>query len=89
VEDDRTGAAAGRTRRQAVEHPGLPTRHRRTERLSLRTLVALCDIFDCSPADLIEPYVESASRKKTAGESTVVDIHRDFRPERARIVHDE
>ncbi len=59
------------------------------ERLSLRTLVALCDIFDCSPADLIEPYVESASRKKTAGESTVVDIHRDFRPERARIVDDE
>jgi DNA-binding Xre family transcriptional regulator len=59
------------------------------ERLSMRTLVALCDIFDCSPGDLIEPYVEAASRKKTAGESTVVDIQRDFRPERARIVEDE
>lgn len=59
------------------------------ERLSMRTLVALCDIFDCSPGDLIEPYVEAAGRKKTAGESTVVDIQRDFRPERARIVEDE
>ncbi len=25
------------------------------ERLSLRTLVALCDILECSPSDLIEP----------------------------------
>lgn len=59
------------------------------ERLSMRTLVALCDIFDCAPGDLIEPYVESASRKKTAGESGVVEIHREFRPERARIVEDQ
>lgn len=58
------------------------------ERLSMRTLVALCDIFDCSPGDLIQPYVEAAARKKTAGESKVVDIHREFRPERARIVDD-
>lgn len=29
------------------------------ERLSLRTLVALCDILNCSPNDLIEPVVET------------------------------
>ena len=33
------------------------------ERLSLRTLTALCDIFDCTPADLIEPYVEAAYKE--------------------------
>lgn len=63
------------------------------ERLSMRTLVALCDIFDCTPADLVEPYVESATRRKTAGEATggaaVVDLHRDLRPERARILDDD
>lgn len=30
------------------------------ERLSLRTLVALCDILQCGPSDLIEPVVASA-----------------------------
>ncbi len=60
------------------------------ERLSLPTLVALCDIFDCGPGDLIEPYVATATRgKKAAGDADVVEIHRDFRPERARIVDDE
>jgi DNA-binding Xre family transcriptional regulator len=29
------------------------------ERLSLRTLVALCDILHCSPNDLIEPVAET------------------------------
>lgn len=56
------------------------------ERLSMRTLVALCDIFDCSPADLIEPYVEASGRAKKAGGAGVVDLHPAFRPERARIV---
>jgi DNA-binding Xre family transcriptional regulator len=69
------------------------------ERLSLRTLVALCDIFDCTPADLIEPVVEAASRRKAAGGSTptggsggpagVTEIHQPLRPTRARIVEDE
>lgn len=31
------------------------------ERLSLRTLVALCDILDCSPNDLIEPVAETTT----------------------------
>ena len=59
---------------------------RKPQRLSLATLVALCDIFDCSPADLIEPYVEASARAKKAGGAGVVDLHPAFRPERARIV---
>lgn len=59
------------------------------ERLSMRVLVALCDILDCSPADLIEPYVETASRKKAAGAGMVIDLNPDFRPERAHILDDE
>lgn len=60
----------------------------RPERLSMKTLVALCDILSCTPGDVIEPYVEAASRRRAAGEATVIDVHRDFRPERARIVED-
>ncbi len=29
-----------------------------TERISARVLAALCDILDCTPNDLFEPYVE-------------------------------
>jgi DNA-binding Xre family transcriptional regulator len=35
------------------------------ERLSLRTLVALCDILDCTPTDLIEPVVETPALRAT------------------------
>ncbi|MFE6904266.1 helix-turn-helix domain-containing protein [Streptomyces sp. NPDC057717] len=44
------------------------------ERLNMRLLAALCDIFDCTPNDLIEPYVASSSwrgrKTGTAGSST-------------------
>lgn len=59
------------------------------ERLSMRILVALCDIFDCTAADLIEHYVETTARKKTADQAPVADLGATFRPERARIVDDE
>jgi DNA-binding Xre family transcriptional regulator len=63
------------------------------ERLSMRTLVALCDIFDCSPADLVEPYVEDAKRKRASTAASalapVTDLPRGLRPTRARIVDDE
>jgi DNA-binding Xre family transcriptional regulator len=36
------------------------------ERLSLRILVALCDILDCSPSDLIEPVAEEAKPRARA-----------------------
>lgn len=39
------------------------------ERLNMRLLAALCDIFACTPNDLIEPYVVSTSKRerKAAG----------------------
>lgn len=33
------------------------------ERLNMQLLAALCDIFGCTPNDLIEPYVVTASRR--------------------------
>ena len=33
------------------------------ERLNMRFLAALCDIFDVTPNDLIEPYVATKSRR--------------------------
>jgi Cro/C1-type HTH DNA-binding domain len=61
------------------------------ERLSMKVLIALCDILDCTPADLIDPYVESAARGKTAGEpaTAVVELKPGPRPERARILDEE
>lgn len=52
------------------------------ERLSLKTLVALCDILDCTPDDLIEPMVEPATSKKKAAASSSA---RGRNPRRARI----
>jgi DNA-binding Xre family transcriptional regulator len=64
------------------------------ERLNLPVLAALCDILDCTPSELIEPYVaarggrirKAAGRRATtpqpAGEARL-------RPTRARIVDDE
>jgi DNA-binding Xre family transcriptional regulator len=57
----------------------------RPERLSLKVLMALLDILDCSMEDLIEPVaVAAASRKKHAaagGEQGIGEL----RPKRARI----
>lgn len=33
------------------------------ERLNMQILAALCDIFGCTPNDLIEPYVATTSRR--------------------------
>lgn len=40
-------------------------------RMNMQLLSALCDIFGCTPNDLIEPYVVATSRRarKVAGES--------------------
>ena len=61
------------------------------ERLSMKVLIALCDILDCTPADLIDPYAEPAARRKTAGEpsAAVVELKPDLRPERARILDED
>jgi DNA-binding Xre family transcriptional regulator len=57
----------------------------RPERLSLHTLAALCDIFDCTPAELIDTTVTTGpaktptAKKKPSGR----------RPRRARITKDQ
>ncbi|MCL2586385.1 MAG: helix-turn-helix transcriptional regulator [Streptosporangiales bacterium] len=57
----------------------------RPERLSLKVLMALLDILDCSMEDLIEPVPEAgagASTKKAAGAEAGIG---GLRPRRARI----
>lgn len=58
------------------------------ERLSLRTLMALCDIFGCTPNDLIEPVAEDRRARTaaggTTGEATVSSL-KGRRPRRAEI----
>ena len=56
------------------------------ERLSLKTLMALCDALDCDSTDLIEPVeVAAAPRKRKAASGGDADV-RPLRPKRARIV---
>jgi DNA-binding Xre family transcriptional regulator len=50
------------------------------ERLSLKTLAALCDIFACSPSDLIEITAGEEAKKKAAKPA-------ESRPRRARVVN--
>ncbi len=58
----------------------------RPERLSLKVLMALLDILDCSVDDLIEPFTQAGQaatrKKKAAGSEASVG---DLRPRRARI----
>lgn len=55
------------------------------ERLSLKTLVALCDILDCTPSELIEPIAEPARTKKAVATSS---SQRDRKPRPARVTRD-
>ncbi len=57
------------------------------ERLSLRTLAALCDIFDCTPNDLIE--VGAASPAPKPDGDVVVELAKVGRPRRARVNPDQ
>lgn len=43
------------------------------ERLSLAVLAALCDIFECTPAELIATKAENATGRKTATDDAVTD----------------
>jgi DNA-binding Xre family transcriptional regulator len=55
------------------------------ERLSLRTLSALCDIFSCTPDELIEIGADATGDDKKRPERTVVDLAAIGRPKRARV----
>jgi len=50
------------------------------QRLSLATLAALCDILDCAPGDLIEPYRATRTSPGKAGPADPPP-----RPRRARV----
>ncbi len=52
------------------------------ERLSLVTLVALCDILDCRVGDLIEPVRERRPARKPSPRTPLLQV----RPRRARIL---
>ena len=52
------------------------------QRLSLSTLAALCDILNCAPGDLVEPYRTARARPARR----VADSDPPPRPTRARIV---
>jgi len=54
------------------------------ERLSLTTLAALCDILDCTPAELIEP-VRSAPKPAAAKAEPTRATVRQIRPRPARV----
>lgn len=54
----------------------------RPQRLSLHTLAALCDIFDCTPADLIAATVATGPAEATAAKNKPSGR----RPRRARII---
>lgn len=59
------------------------------ERLSLNTLVALMDIFNCGMEELIEPVAAATPRRKIVGQVDSTDCGvGEFRPKRARIVRD-
>lgn len=58
----------------------------RPERLSLKILMALLDILDCTMDELIEPTAASAARTtKAAAGGTLTDGVGSLRPKRARI----
>lgn len=59
------------------------------ERVSLKTLAALCDIFRCGPEDLITVTAQDARKQRTANDNTVIDLNKAHRPRRARIFPDE
>ncbi|MHB8379680.1 MAG: helix-turn-helix domain-containing protein [Acidimicrobiales bacterium] len=58
------------------------------ERLSLPILAALCDIFNCTAADLLVVNAQDQqTRRRTAGGG--VDLNNQARPRRARVIDNE
>lgn len=55
------------------------------ERLSLRTLVALCDILGCTPSELIEPVEESTTLRATGTGAPPVAGIKQRTPRRAEV----
>jgi DNA-binding Xre family transcriptional regulator len=60
----------------------------RPERVSLKLIAALCDIFSCGPEDLVTVTAADAGKPRRAA-SNVVAMTEAIKPVRARIVRDE
>jgi len=58
------------------------------ERLNLTVLATLCEVLQCSPADLISVHFTHRSRK-AAGDDNVIDLAKQARPRRAQVQRDE
>lgn len=59
------------------------------ERLSLQVLAALCDIFECTPADLVSTTAHNAGMRKAAGGDLPAPANlAELRPRPARILPD-
>jgi DNA-binding Xre family transcriptional regulator len=60
----------------------------RPERVSLKLIAALCDIFSCGPEDLVTVTAADAARPRKAA-SNVVAMNDAIKPVRARIIRDD
>jgi DNA-binding Xre family transcriptional regulator len=61
----------------------------RPERVSLRLLAAVCDIFDCGPEEFVTVTAADANhQRKTAAAGKVTRITDAIKPVRARITDD-
>lgn len=63
--------------------------NQRPERVSLQVVSAICDIFGCSPSDLLTVTAADIRTRKTGSTSTppnVVKLDRTIRPRRANIL---
>jgi DNA-binding Xre family transcriptional regulator len=61
------------------------------ERVSLKLVAAICDVFNCGPDDLITVTAADARKKPiaAAGRANVVELNKSARPRRARVISDD
>lgn len=61
------------------------------ERVSLKLVAAICDVFNCGPHDLITVTAADARKKPiaAAGRANVVELNKSARPRRARVISDD
>lgn len=61
------------------------------ERVSLKLVAAICDVFSCGPEDLITVTAADARKKPIAAAAgaKVVDIDKSARPKRAKVIRDD
>jgi DNA-binding Xre family transcriptional regulator len=60
----------------------------RPERVSLKLIAALCDIFNCGPEDLVTVTAADAKKARKVA-SNVVTMSNAIKPVRARIIRDK